>query len=83
MKFAEYQGKTDSQVKLEGAVKFLGNGQVVTERELRRMTRERYSEDEIAGYYGVSRMYLWRLRKELGVLKKRRRSDKGVERVGS
>ena len=64
-----------------GPAEMLRNGKVLVHSELIRMTSSRRSEDEIAAHYGLTRMGLWKRRKELNIPKNRLRSDKGVVRV--
>jgi hypothetical protein len=66
-----------------GPAEMLRSGKVLVHSELIRMTNARRSEDEIAAYYGITRMGLWKRRKELDIPKNRLRSDKGVIRVFS
>lgn len=76
MEYSEYV-KLDSP----GPAEVLRSGKVLLHSELIQMTNARRSEEEIAVHYGMTRMGLWKRRKELDILKKRLRSDKGVVRV--
>lgn len=66
-----------------GPAEILRSGKVLLHSELIRMTNSRRSEEEIANHYGITRMGLWKRRKELDIPKNRLRSDKGVVRVKS
>ena len=76
MEYSDYFKKVSP-----GPAEMLRNGKVLVHSELIKMTNARRSEKEIAAHYGITRMGLWKRRKELDIPKNRLRSDKGVDRV--